>query len=207
MVDDGSADATSRVAREGGALVVRLPFNLGVGGAVKTGLRFAVEHGYDRAVVLDADGQHDTTDVASLLARLDDGADMVIGSRFAPGAPAYEVGRTRGRAMAILRLVVRRATGQSFTDVTSGFRAFDRPVLELLARDYPAEYLADTVEVLLIVAHAGYRIDEVPVSMRQRAGGQPSSVRLKLVLNYLRLIVGIISSAYRRSHPTQQEMR
>ena len=201
VVDDGSDDATSRVARSAGAHVVRLAFNLGVGGAVKTGLRFAVNHGYDRVVVFDADGQHDSAETAALLAALDAGADMVIGSRFAPGAPGYEVGLTRGRAMALLRFIVKRATGQSFTDVTSGFRAFGRPVLDLLAREYPAEYLADTVEVLLIVSHAGYRIDEVPVAMRPRAGGSPSSTRLRLALNYLRLIVGILSSAYRRSRP------
>lgn len=207
VVDDGSSDTTSRVALAAGARVVRLPFNLGVGGAVKTGLRFAVERGYDRAVVLDADGQHDSAEIEALLARLDAGADMVIGSRFAQGAPDYAVGMTRGRAMAALRFVVKRATGHAFTDVTSGFRAFGRPVLDLLAREYPAEYLADTVEVLLIVSHGGYRIDEVPVSMRPRAGGRPSSVRLRLVLNYMRLLVGILSSAYRRSRPRREEVR
>jgi len=205
VVDDGSDDATSRAARSAGARVVRLSFNLGVGGAVKTGLHFAVDHGYDRVVVFDADGQHDSATTAALLAALDAGADMAIGSRFAPGAPDYVVGVTRRRAMALLRFIVRRATGQSFTDVTSGFRAFGRPVLDLLAREYPAEYLADTVEVLLIVSHAGYRIDEVPATMRPRAGGRPSSGRLRLALNYLRLIVGILSSAYRRSRPRAEE--
>lgn len=184
-----------------------LPFNLGVGGAVKTGLRYAVQHGYDRAVVVDADGQHDAAEIAALLARLDGGADMAIGSRFAPGAPGFEVGRTRSRAMATLRFVVRRATGRRFTDVTSGFRAFDRPVLDLLAREYPSEYLADTVEVLLIVAHAGFRIDEVPVSMRPRAGGEPSNRRLRLAMNYLRLLIGILSSAYRHARPLRREAR
>ena len=201
MIDDGSSDATAQVARGTGARVVRLPFNLGVGGAVKTGLRFAVEHDYDRAVVLDADGQHDAAQVAALLSMLDSGADMVIGSRFAPGAPGYTVGRTRARAMSLLKVIVKRATGRSFTDVTSGFRAFDRPVMDLLAREYPAEYLADTVEALLIVLHAGFRVDEVPVPMRPRSAGRPSSVRLRLALNYLRLLVGILSSAYRGSRP------
>lgn len=207
MVDDGSVDGTPGVARAAGARVVRLPFNLGVGGAVRTGLRWAVQHGYDRVVIVDADGQHDPADVCKLFSALDAGADMAIGSRFAEGAGEYTVGLARGQAMALLRFVVRLATHRSFTDVTSGFRAFDRPVLELLARDYPAEFLADTVEVLLIVSHAGYRVEEVPVTMRTRSGGTPSTRRLRLALNYLRLLVGILSAAYRQSRPMRGEGR
>jgi hypothetical protein len=134
-----------------------------------------------------------------LVAALDDGADMAIGSRFAPGAPPYHVGRVRRIAMSQLRFVVRRVAHQHFTDVTSGFRAFDRPVLELLARAYPAEYLADTVEALLMVSYAGFRVDEVPIAMRPRAGGQPSSRRFSLVGNYLRLLIAILSAGYRHT--------
>lgn len=207
VVDDGSVDGTPEVVRAAGVHLVRLPFNLGVGGAVRTGLRWAVQHGYDRVVIVDADGQHDPTDVCKLLAALDAGADMAIGSRFVAGAGDYPVGLARGRAMALLRFVVRLATHRSFSDVTSGFRAFDRPVLELLARDYPAEFLADTVEVLLIVSHAGYRVEEVPVTMRARSGGRPSTRHLRLALNYLRLLVGILSAAYRQSRPMPKEVR
>lgn len=198
VVDDGSTDRTSEIARCAGATVVRLPFNLGVGGAVRTGLRHARDEGYQRAVVLDADGQHDATTVGALLAALDGGADMVVGSRFA-GELEYETGRVRHRAMRFLSTIVRLLTGQRFTDTTSGFRAFDRPVIELLARDYPAEYLADTVEALLLVLYAGYRVVEVPTPMRHRTAGRPSSRRLRLVFNYLRLLVGILGSASRRA--------
>jgi glycosyltransferase involved in cell wall biosynthesis len=197
VVDDGSRDATARVARDAGAIAVSLPFNLGVGGAVRTGLRYASRHTYDRAVVVDADGQHDPGGIPGMLDALDS-ADLVVGSRFAPGSSPYEVGRVRRRAMHLLQTVVRVLIGRRFTDVTSGFRAFDRPVIELLARDYPAEYLADTVEALLIVNHAGFRITEVPVSMRPRAGGVPSSRGFALAVNYLRLLIGILSSASRR---------
>lgn len=197
VVDDGSRDATARAAREGGAVAVVLPYNLGVGGAVRTGLRFASRHEYDRAVVVDADGQHDPAGISALLDGLAH-ADLVIGSRFAEGAPAYDVGRVRRRAMRLLQRVVRVLTGQRFTDVTSGFRALDRPVIELLARDYPAEYLADTVEALLIVNHAGFRVTEVPIAMRARASGVPSSRGLGLIVNYLRLLIGILSSGSRR---------
>jgi glycosyltransferase involved in cell wall biosynthesis len=199
VVDDGSTDETAALARAEGVEAVRLPFNLGVGGAVRTGLHFARDQGYRRAVVFDADGQHSPQAIRALLAALDEGADLVVGSRFMEGADHYELGRSRRRAMRLLQAIVRTLSGQAFTDTTSGFRAFDRPVIELLARDYPAEYLADTVEVLLMVAYEGFRIVEVPASMRARVLGQPSNRNLKLILNYLRLLVGITSSASRRA--------
>ena len=128
VVDDGSRDATAKVAAAADVTVARLPFNLGVGAAVRTGLRYAVDNGYQRVVVVDADGQHDPATIASMLSALDDGADMVIGSRFTSGSSS-DVGRTRSRAMKSLHRVVRWQTGQSFTDTTSGFRAFDAPVV------------------------------------------------------------------------------
>ncbi len=201
VVDDGSRDATAKVAAAAtDVTVARLPFNLGVGAAVRTGLRYAVDNGYQRVVVVDADGQHDPATIATLLGALDDGADMVIGSRFAGGS-SFDVGRARGRAMKSLHRVVRWQTGQSFTDTTSGFRAFDAPVVAMLARDYPVEYLADTVEVLLMVCRAGYKVVEVPVAMRTRAGGQPSARHLQLAYNYLRLMIGIVASASRKAIP------
>jgi glycosyltransferase involved in cell wall biosynthesis len=205
VVDDGSSDATEAVARAAGALVVRLPYNLGVGGAVRAGLRWAEDHQYDRAVVVDADGQHDAQGIKALVDALDAGADMALGSRFAPGAEPYHVAPVRAFAMRMLRVVVRGVAHQRFTDVTSGFRAFDRPVIELLARSYPAEYLSDTVEALLMVAYAGYRIDEVPVAMRPRAGGRPSSRQFGLAFNYLRLLIAILSAGYR--HTRQRKDR
>jgi glycosyltransferase involved in cell wall biosynthesis len=200
VVDDGSSDGTAAVARRAGAAVVQLPFNLGVGGAVRAGLRYAQEHDVDRAVILDADGQHDPAGIATLLEALERGADMVIGSRFGADLPeAYPVSRGRRQAMRFLAFIVRGLTGQRFSDVTSGFRAFDRQVIELFAREYPAEYLADTVEALLIARYAGLRVVEVPIAMRPRAYGHPSTRRLRLVVNYLRLVVGILGSASRRA--------
>jgi glycosyltransferase involved in cell wall biosynthesis len=201
VVDDGSVDRTAPVAREGGATVVTLPFNLGVGSAVRTGLRFALEHGYSRAVVFDADGQHDARSIDDLLAALDRGADVALASRFGPGTDAYPVSRVRRSAMHVLARFVRHLTGQTFTDPTSGYRAFDEPSIRLLARAYPVEYLADTVEVLLILSSAGLTIEEVPSSMRTRSAGLPSNRRLRLVANYLRVIVGLAGAAvFRKRH-------
>lgn len=201
VVDDGSSDRTAERARAGGAVVVVLPFNLGVGSAVRTGLRYALDHGYERAVVFDADGQHDARAIADLLAVLDRGADVALASRFGPGTEAYPVGRVRKAAMRLLARFVHHLTGQTFTDPTSGFRAFDAPAIRLLARAYPVEYLADTVEVLLILSSAGLTIEEVPSSMRTRSAGQPSNRRFRLVANYLRVLVGLSGAAvFRKRH-------
>ncbi len=205
VIDDGSTDATAEVASRAGALSAQLPFTLGVGGAVRVGLHYAQRNGYDRAVVIDADGQHDPAGITALLEALDKGADMAVGSRFARGTDDYPVGRTRRQAMRFLGAIVRALTGQRFSDVTSGFRAFDRPVIELLAREYPVEYLADTVEALLIVRYAGFRVDEVPIRMRPRAAGVPSTRRVNLVINYLRLLIGILGSASRRARLRKDE--
>ena len=205
VIDDGSTDATAEVASHAGALSAQLPFTLGVGGAVRVGLHYAQRNGYDRAVVIDADGQHDPAGITALLEALDHGADMAVGSRFAPGTDDYPVGRTRRQAMRFLGAIVRALTGQRFSDVTSGFRAFDRPVIELLAREYPVEYLADTVEALLLVRYAGFRVDEVPIRMRPRAAGVPSTRRVNLVINYLRLLIGILGSASRRARLRKDE--
>lgn len=195
VVDDGSTDGTARVAREGGATVISLPFNLGIGGALRTGFRYAVAQGYDRAVQFDADGQHDPGAVRTLLAALED-HDLVIGSRFG-GRGDYQVGVTRRGAMGLLRVAVRLLSGRTFTDTSSGFRAFGRPVLEFFATTYPSEYM-ESVEALLMATYEGFRVGEVPVEMHQRAGGRPSTLRLRLAYHYLRVLVTVLTTASRR---------
>lgn len=197
VVDDGSTDGTADVARAEGVPVAVLPFNLGVGGALQTGFRYALAHGYGRAIQFDADGQHDPTQVPALLAALDEGADLVIGSRFAAPEPGteYDVGRMRGGAMGVLRIAVRWLSGRRFTDTSSGFRAFSAPLLAFYAANYPNEYLGDTVEALLLACQAGYRVVEVPVSMRVRAAGTPSTQNVRLAYHYLRALVSLLSRA------------
>lgn len=196
VVDDGSTDATAAVARAAGVAVARLAFNLGIGGALRTGFRYAVERGYGRAVQLDADGQHDPGEIATLLRAIDAGADLAVGNRFG-AVGAYSVGRTRRRAMGVLHLGVQATTGNRLTDTTSGFRAFSRPTLELFARTYPTDYL-DSVEALLLAARAGLAVVEVPTAMRGRAGGTPSNRNYKLVYHYLRLLVVLATSGGHR---------
>ena len=174
VVDDGSTDRTAEVARSTGvAEVVSLPFNIGVGGAMRTGFLHAHRSGYDAVVQVDADGQHDPADVPRLLAEVAAGTDVVIGARFA-GVGDYRVRGLRWWAMRILARSVSRVTGTPLTDVTSGFRASSARAVALFAAEYPPEYLGDTVESLVLAARAGLSVGQVPVAMRARQVGQAS---------------------------------
>jgi len=193
VVDDGSKDATAAVAAAAGAVVARLPFNLGVGGAMRTGFKYACRQGFDRAIQLDADGQHDANEIPRLLAALE-GVDLAVGTRFGADSATYEVGATRRSVMRALQLGVRMLSGHRITDTSSGFRAYSRPIIEFFATNYPVEYLGDTVEAILIASYAGFKVAEVPVSMRPRAGGVASTRNLKLLYHVARLVVVMIST-------------
>lgn len=195
VIDDGSTDDTAEIARRAGALVVQLPFNLGVGGALRTGLKFARRNGYARVIQVDADGQHDTSHIERLLAALDDGAELAVGSRFTEDSGAYDVGVVRRVAMVVLSRLVSTLLGHTIADTTSGFRAFGPRAIDLLADRYPRDYLSDTVETLLIVGYRGLRITEVPVQMHDRAGGLPSARNLKLAYHYVRMVLVITATA------------
>lgn len=172
VVDDGSTDRTAAVAAAAGAKVAKLPYNLGVGGAMRLGYRYARDHDYEVAIQIDADGQHDPRYVPKLVDLLDDN-DLVIGARFA-GEGDYMVRGPRRWAMVMLSAVLSRVAHTKLTDTTSGFRAANRRVIEMFATWYPAEYLGDTVETLVHTARRGYRIRQVPVAMRKRMAGTPS---------------------------------
>lgn len=203
VVDDGSGDRTAVVAAEAGALVCQLPFNLGVGGAMRTGYRFAVRNGYDAAVQVDADGQHDPAFLDRLLDGLAD-ADVVVGARFA-GEGDYKVGLLRGLAMRLLAGTLSRLTKERLTDVTSGFRAVNRRAMKVFAVHYPAEYLGDTVESLVIAHRTGCRVVQVPVAMRPRTTGQPSQSPVKAALYLMRAVIAL-GLALVRPWPTQLEL-
>ena len=201
VVDDGSIDATPWVAQNAGAIVISLPFNLGVGAAMRAGFRFARERGYSRIVQIDADGQHDPSEVPRLLEQLDV-ADLVIGARFA-GRGDYTVRGPRRWAMIVLSRVLSRVTGVPLTDSTSGFKALGPRALELFARDYPAEYLGDTIEALVIASKAGCRIAQVPVIMRERTGGTPSHQPLRSAVYLGRASMALLIGLMRRTPSIQ----
>ena len=170
VVDDGSRDGTARAARTAGVPVLCHAVNLGVGGALQTGFRWAYEHGYDIAVQLDADGQHDPAYLPALLAPVQEGrCDVAIGSRFV-AATGYRAPWTRRLGMLLFSGVVRLALGRAIADTTSGFRAYNRAVMRVCQHDFPKDF--PDAPLLIALARRGFRLDEVPVVMRERKAGQ-----------------------------------
>lgn len=205
VVNDGSTDHTSQIASRSGALVLDLPINLGVGGAMRAGYKFALRNRYDRAVQLDADGQHDPLAIQELLNTMDaEGADMVIGARFA-GIGNYRVRGPRRWSMGLLSTVLSKVAGTRLSDTTSGFKACSRSAIQLFAANYPAEYLGDTVEALVIASRAGLRIRQVGVEMRPRAGGRPSHSPLASAVFLLRAVLALGVALSRPSEPIEAE--
>jgi glycosyltransferase involved in cell wall biosynthesis len=209
VVDDASTDATGPVARQAGASVITNVFNLGVGGAMRVGFRYAAEHDYRALVQVDADGQHDARDLERLLEAVRDIPEpmVVIGARFA-GSGEYEVPRSRRWAMRLLARYLSRVTHVRLTDVTSGFRAHNRAAIELFARTYPADYLADTIESLVIAMEAGGVVQQVPVAMRLRNGGSPSqsAFRSSVYLARVALMLALAVFRHRSARPLTSEM-
>ncbi|MEO5874509.1 MAG: glycosyltransferase family 2 protein [Streptosporangiaceae bacterium] len=200
VIDDGSTDGTGRVAAAHGASVVRLPFNLGVGGAMRAGFRYALRNGYDAVIQVDADGQHDASYVKVLLAELAE-ADVVIGARFA-GEGAYDAGRGPRRwAMGVLSGTLSRLAKTRLTDTTSGFRAAGAKAIPVFAEHYPAEYLGDTVESLVIAIRSGCVVRQVPVAMRPRFGGTASQSPFRATVYLFRAVTALALALVRRWAP------
>ena len=206
VVDDGSLDGTAQAAAAKGVRVLRLPFNLGIGGAVQTGFRFAFENDYDIAVRVDGDGQHDPAQLDRVLAPVLNGeADIVVGSRFAAiGASGYRSSRTRRIGILLLAWVVSRIVGQRVTDTTSGFQALNREGIALFARDYPHDY--PEVEATVMVFRHRLRLTEVPVEMRERAAGSSSIGALSSVYYMVKVLLAVFVAMFRRyAVPTEEE--
>ena len=182
VVDDGSSDNTSSIAKSHGALVVRLPMNLGVGAALRCGFVFALRHGYDTVVQCDADGQHPVAHIKHLVDTVsNNNVHMVIGSRFKENAGAMRISFLRKVAMKILAQSATRATQTRITDATSGFRAIRIPLLNELAVNLPSYYLGDTYEALVSAGRAGYRVVEISAPITERLHGTSSARRATAV--------------------------
>jgi glycosyltransferase involved in cell wall biosynthesis len=200
VVSDGSTDRTEAEAAEAGAVVAALPYNLGVGGAMRLGYRYARDNGYDVAVQVDADGQHDPKYVPELVAGLGDGPDdvaLMSGARFA-GEGNYEVHGPRRWAMIVLSVVISRIAKEKLPDTTSGFRACNRELIEFFATWYPVEYLGDTVETTVRVVRLGYKVRQIPVAMRHRTAGTPSASPVKAMVYLGRAMITLMLAINRR---------
>jgi glycosyltransferase involved in cell wall biosynthesis len=199
VIDDGSIDDTVRQVPPETA-VVTLPFNLGIGGAMQTGYRYAALHGYDVAVQVDADGQHRPGQVRRLVEALEGGkADLVVGSRFLIPNKRYRQSPPRKAGAWFLRALIRVMTGLAITDCTSGFRAANRRVIRAFAHWYPEDY--PEPEVILLLHRAGYGIGEIPVRMRQRHTGRSSINVLEGVFYVLKVTVCLLLDLVRKPWP------
>jgi glycosyltransferase involved in cell wall biosynthesis len=197
VVDDGSTDGTSAAAARLGAHVVSLPFNLGIGGAVQTGFRFAFENGFELAVRVDGDGQHDPAQLGALLAPvLADEADIVVGSRFAGGG-GYRSSMSRRVGITILAKTLSVIVGRRVTDPTSGFQALNRRAIALFAADYPHDY--PEVEAALMVHKHQLRMTEVPVQMRERSAGRSSIGALAAVYYMVKVLLALFVGLFRKN--------
>lgn len=206
VVDDGSVDRTAGVAADRGAFVLRLPFNLGIGGAMQTGYRFAFEHGYDIAVQIDGDGQHDPQQLPAILAPVLAGeADLCVGSRFT-GNSEFRSSFTRRLGIKIFAAVVSAVVRQKVTDTTSGFRAVNRRGIALFAADYPHDY--PEVEATVMSVKHKLRLREVPVAMRERGGGTSSITAFGSVYYMTKVLLAIFVGLFRRyAVPLEEEHR
>jgi glycosyltransferase involved in cell wall biosynthesis len=202
VIDDGSTDRTAELAESSGARVVRLPYNLGIGGAVQTGLQYARDHDFDVAVQVDGDAQHDPAEIPKILAPIIDGeADLVVGSRFL-GEGEYEPPVTRLLGIRLLARVVSVLVRQRVTDTTSGFRASNRRAISLFASDYPHDY--PEVEAMVLVFRHRLKLVEVPVHMRLRGAGESSITFWRSAYYMLKVLLALFVGLFRR-YPTPQE--
>jgi glycosyltransferase involved in cell wall biosynthesis len=197
VVDDASTDETAAVAEAHGATVLRLPFNVGIGGAVQTGFRYALEQGYDLAVRLDGDGQHDAREIGKILGPVERGeANLVIGSRFVEAGGSYRPPFARRMGIRVFARLVSLLGGQRVTDTTSGFVALDRLGIELFAAEYPHDY--PEVEATLVALRSGLRLGQVQVVMRQRETGASSITFVRSLYYIVKVMLALLVSSLRR---------
>jgi len=191
VVDDGSRDSTAPRAKLAGATVLSLPLNLGIGGAVQTGFKYALRHQFAFALQIDGDGQHDPSETFHLFGPLlEKSADIVIGSRWL-GRGNYVAPKSRRFGMKFLESLVSKKAGARYSDTTSGFRAMNEKAVSLFATDYPSDY--PEVESILLARHHGLRVVEVPVVMKAREHGTSSIRGLRTLYFMFRITIGLLT--------------
>jgi len=188
VINDGSTDDTSAIAESLDARVIDLPYNLGIGGAVQTGFITARNEGFDLAVQFDGDGQHKAEEIEKILAPVNEGADIVIGSRFLDG-DTYKMSFLRNIGSRVFSAVISFICGTRITDTTSGFRVYGKKAIELFSSIYPEDY--PEVEALILAHKKHLTIKEVPVEMRQRAGGKSSITPLRAVYYMIKVLLAV----------------
>jgi len=206
VVDDASDDETASVAQRHGAKVLPLLFNVGIGGAVQTGFRYARDEGYEIAVRLDGDGQHDASELGKLIGPVRAGeADLVIGSRFVDPGGTYRPPFARRMGIRVFARLVSLLGGQKVTDTTSGFSAMNRAGIELFALEYPHDY--PEVEATLVAVRSGLRLSQVQVEMRERQTGSSSITFVRSLYYIVKVMLALLVASLRRYPRTEAARR
>jgi glycosyltransferase involved in cell wall biosynthesis len=197
VIDDASADETVAIAERHGATVLPLLFNVGIGGAVQTGFRYARDEGFEIAVRLDGDGQHDASELEKLIEPIRAGeADLVIGSRFVDPDGSYRPPFARRVGIRVFAGLVSLLGGQKVTDTTSGFSAMNRAGIELFATEYPHDY--PEVEATLVALRSGLRLTQVQVEMRERQAGTSSITFVRSLYYIVKVMLALLVASLRR---------
>ncbi len=196
VVNDCSSDNTRRLCRESGANVIDLPVNLGIGGAVQSGFKYALYNDYDFAVQVDGDGQHDPKYISLLLSGLGENSNLCIGSRFIDGE-GFQSSAIRRLGIRYFSTLIYIFTNQRIKDPTSGFRACDRRAIQLFAADYPRDY--PEPESIVNASRQGLKVSELPVVMNRREGGKTSITSSRSIYYMIKVSLAIIIASFFRS--------
>mgnify|MGYP005840910999 CR=1 FL=1 len=192
VVNDGSSDNTAEAARKSGANVVSLPYNLGYGGALQTGFKYAVSRGYTHIIQFDGDGQHDPEDIGIILEKLKSGeADIVIGSRFM-GKGSFPIGFMKKTAIMLFRFLIKFTTGARITDPTSGLQGLTRRVFSYYSMkgNFPGDY--PDADILIHMIRCKYRVHEFPANIRPRIAGRSMHAGLKPLYYFIKVLLSIL---------------
>ena len=188
VISDGSVDETADIARKMRVDVLDLSINLGVGGALRAGFQFACRHGFEAIIQVDADGQHPIGHISNLItAANENGADMVIGSRFIQASSSMSVNGLRRSTMRVLAWSASRAAKTKITDSTSGFRLIRQPLLGRFSYTFAANYLGDTYEAIIAAGRAGFKVEEISTPIRERLHGESSSSTIQSFLQTIKV--------------------
>lgn len=196
VVNDGSKDGTLRICQENNINVLNLSQNLGIGGAVQAGHKYAKRNGYDVAIQFDGDGQHDADCIERLLSGIRAGGDLVVGSRFVGETEGFKSTLLRRVGINWLRLVIRLFSGKTITDATSGFRACNRRAIDLFCSSYPIDY--PEPESIVVALKSGLSVEEVPVVMHERIGGESSIRPLNSIYYMIKVTLAIMVAGMHR---------
>jgi len=193
IVNDGSTDKTKEICEKENLNYIDLPMNLGIGGAVQTGYKYAYENNYDIAIQFDGDGQHDASYINNLVIEIEKGNNVAIGSRYVADLSEFRSTALRRFGSSFLSFLIKLCTGRKIYDPTSGFRAADKEVIALFASDYPTDY--PEPDTIVTVIKGGYKVSEIPVKMNERISGKSSlSSPFKAAFYMIKVSVAIIVS-------------